>query len=720
MRRFKAELKQWSKGAMTADTTADKTPLDSATRARNVAFLKGGFPAKRKGVSVFTPAAQSGRNPILALDFNVGINWVIDSAGRWSKVNSSGVFSAIDAGAATPFTSGTHYPVHANAKNHLFVCNGVDAKKTNGTTVSNWGFAPPAAPSVSDAGAGGNMSGTYTVGLTAYNENTGHESSLSGQNSVTVAAGHKVSVTWVFPSDTQITKVRVHVFKLGLSSKFMRVGSVDVSPTPDVTTGGYSSGTLAVTLNLTDTDITNLTNVSPTTTSNNPPPANISFALFHGGRMFVTEGRYLYYSQLDDPESFDPNNFEVINTNDDQTIIGMAEVSDAQMLILKSGSLHALVGPNDPNVWDIKSVDPAIGLTSVRAINYIEGGIWWEAAQGLFKVEFGPNDPNAVAGAPVRADSPFISDRLENLNQSILNGTAAAYDSINQRLFFAVPESTSSSRNTILLPYNTKLRVFEDVWDPMDVSAMGVFSINGVRTAVIGGYQGRIFLVWQTPYVDGVRQTDGVSVTFTLAGTMTAATANTMTDSGATFDTANDGLREVTVFAVSPAGVVQRNTIASNTGTVLTLNNNWSITPDNTWKYYVGSPWYEFDTVHLEPSSGTEDGSGSAFYTRNFKRLLLRAASDAGATLDIYTIIDGDYSTFGSHSTFQVQTGGAKWDIDKWDVGRFGSSTVTSQHQSIGAKGHSCGIRVQSRLPGDSVTVLSLGLYGTEHNHKAK
>lgn len=716
MRRFKEELREWSKGAMTATSTADKIPVDASTRSRNVAFLKGGFPSKRKGCPILTPSAQTGKSPILGLGHNLGLNWTISQDGKFSKW-SNGTPSAVDAGNASPFTSGLHFPITTTAHNLLFMCNGVDAKKTDGTTVSAWGFNPPTAPTVSDAGAGGNMSGTYAVALTAYNENTGHESSLSGFNQVTVAAGHKVGVSWTFPADPQITKVRVHIFKFGLSSKFMRVGSTDVSPTPDPTTGGYASGTLAVTLNLTDADITNLIVSSPTFTSNNPPPPGITFALFHGGRMFVTDGKYLYFSQLDDPESFDPNNFEVVNTNDDQTIVGFAHVSNYQLLIFKSGSTHALTGPNDPTVWDIAEIDPAVGLSSVRSIVYIEGAIWWEALQGLFKVEFIPSD-FAIAGTPQRVDSPYISDNLENLNDALLGNACAAYDSVQQRLFFAVPDANSSSRNTQLLPFNTKLKVFEDIWDPMDTSALGVWVLNGVPVVVIGGYQGRIFQMWATPYVDGVRQTDGVSVTFTLNGTVTSTTVNTLTDSTATFDTASDGLAEIPVNAVSPAGLVQRNIIQSNTGTVLTLLNNWGVQPDSTWTYYIGNPWFEFDTAHVEPTSAPSEGS--AFYIRNFKHVLLRGVSDAGATLDVYSIIDGDFSAFGTHNVMTVQSGGAKWDIDKWDNGRLGSSAISTIHQTMGTKGHSCGIRVQSRIPGDSVTILSLGLYGTEHNYKAK
>lgn len=711
-RRFREELMEWSKGAIVTDITADKIPKDSSSRAHNVAFLKGGFPSKRKGVGIVTPAAQSGRHPILALDNALGMNWVIDDLGRWSKVDvNAGTFAAIDAGHTTPFTAGTHYPSTTTAKNLLFAANGIEAKKTDGTTVMAWGFAPPAAPTVVDSGVAGNPTGTYTFGLTALNENTGHESSLSATTSVTVA-GKKITVSWVFPSDTQITKVRVHIFKLGLSSQFFRLGSTDVTPTPDPTTGGYSSGTLSITVNVTDADINNLIIASPSQTENNPPPAGITFCQWHNGRMFVTDGNYLYFSKLDDPESFDPVNFEVVNTNDNQKIKAMAPLADFQLIIWKDGSSHILIGP-DPASWSIQPLDPSIGLSSIRAITFVEGAVWWEALQGLFRLEYAVYG----IGRPQRVDAPNISDRLENLNDALLGSTAAAYDSVHQRMFFAVPDENSASRNTLMLPFNTKLKVFEDTWDPMDVSALGVFVVNSVPVVVIGGYQGRVFQMWTTPYVDGVRQTDGVSVTFTLTGKVVSATATTLTDGTATFDTANDGLREVCVVAVSPQGLVQRNIIASNTSTVLTLVNNWNVQPDSTWSYYIGNPWFEFDTVHMHPTS-VPNREGSALYERTFKQILVRATSDAGASLDVYSIIDGDFSNFATHNSMAVMTGGAVWDLDKWDLGKFGSNNITTAHQSLGARGRTCGIRVQSRIPGDAVILLSLGLYGTEHSYK--
>lgn len=707
-RRFVQEFQQWSKGAVVADSTADKVPLDAATRAKNTAFLKGGFPAKRKGVSRLTASSQSGKNPILKLGNALSVNWLIDSAGRWSKY-SGGAFSAIDAGNPTPFTAGVKTYSVAAAKNLLFAVNGTDAKKTDGTTVSAFGIATPSNP-VTAVGAAGNPTGTYTIALTSYNENTGHESSLGSGSAITVA-GTKIHTTWSFPADPQVTKVRVHIFKQGLTNQFYRLGSTNVAPAPDPTTGGYSSGTTAIDINVTDADINNLIVRSPTfNASNNPPPTGLKYIAFHNGRMFGTDGTYLYYSQLDDPESWDPQRYEVVNTKDGQQIKAFISLADYQMLILKENSSYILVGPNDPNQWDIQPLDPTIGISGVNTLAATEGNVWWEAQQGWMRLQY---SNSGSVGRPIRVDAPNISDRLESVNENLLSGAVSAYDTIHQRLFLGVPDANSAARNTEILPFNTKLGVFEDLWDPMDVSAMGVFVEQNVPYVVIGGYQGRLFKVWDTPYVDGVRITDGVSVTFTLEGTVGSATATTLTDPGATFDTAGDGLIEIPVMAVSPTGVTSRNIINSNTSTVLTLKDNWPVQPDNTWKYYIGNPWFEFDTAHVSPTPIPGE-PGSSFRQHTFKQLGIRAVSETTANLDVYTIIDQDYTVFPTHNLFQASSGGARFDLDMWDVGRFGSGAVATDNQTLGTRGRTCGIRVQSRHPGESVLLLSLALLGSE------
>lgn len=711
-RKFKEEITEWSQGVMVGDQTGDKVPKNAATRARNAAWLKQGFPSKRKGIPILTASAQSGQHPILNLGYGVGLNWVIDDLGRWSKY-SGGVLSAIDVGHTTPFTAGTHIPSVALANNLMFAVNGIDAKKTDGTTVMQYGVSAPAAPTVVDSGIGGNPNGTYLFALTAYNSNTGAESNLSANTSVTVAA-HKITVSWTFPTDPQVTEVRVHVFKNGLTGKFFQIppSAADVTPAPDAN-GGYTSGTVSITVNLTDTDITNFLIASPSTTENSLPPAGMTFNAFHNGRMFGTDGKYLYYTKLNLPESWDPGRFEVVNTKDGQNIVAFISLSEQQMLILKDRSAYMLVGPNDPNTWEIVPLEPTVGITSFRTLVLTEGSVWWEALQGIFRVQY----TDSGVSKPQRVDVPNISDRIENLNDVNITASTFAYDQVHQRLILGVPNS-GDAVNSILLPFNTKIGVWEDTWDPMNVSALGVFIENNAPYVAIGGYKGRVFQVWNTPYVDGVRLNNGGGTNFTLTGNPTSATANTMTDTGATFDTAGDGLSEIPVVAVSASGQTQRAIIASNTGTVLTLTGNWGVIPDSTWTYYIGSPAFEVDTKHLNPTS-TPGIQGTSFNMHTFKRLLVRGATDTGqATLDVYAMVDGDMTNFKAHVQIPISSGGAKWDIDQWDVGVFGSGNISTAHRGLGVRGHTCGLRFRNYTPNQGAIVLDVGVYGTEQGYK--
>ena len=714
-RRFRAEVDTWLHGAEVTTTTPDKIHATAASRALNTAWLKA-WPSKRKGCELLTQAAQTGKAAILGmghLDTDAAeINWVIDDTGRWSKLDLDlGTLGAIDAANTTPFTAGTKYPSTTIANDYLFAVNGTDAKKTDGITVTNFGFAAPSVPTVVDAAVAGTPSGTYRFALTALNENSGHESSLSTYASVAVV-NSRITVSWTFPSDTQITKVRVHIFKEGLSSEFFRLGSTNVTPAPDATTGGYASTTTSITVNVSDTNINDLVTLSPSTSENDPPPTGCTFVHYHGNRIFATDGVDLYYSKVEDPESFDPNNVEHVNSKDGVNIIGCATLADTQLLILKSTSSHLLNGPSDPHIWEIAALDPTIGAISFRSIINAEGSVWWQAQQGIMSIKPG--------GMPTRMDSPNVSDRLENLEIPQLAFTSAAYDEIRQRILFSVPE-VGNTRNTLILPYNLKMGLWEDIWDPFDVSAMGVFADDEDEHFVaLGGYKGRLFRLWIDPYVDGVRRAnaDG-TVQFTLSGTVTSATGTTLTDSTATFDTDGDGLQEVIVIAVNAVGQIQRNRINSNTTTELTVENTWDSTPDSTWTYVIGSPNFEFDTKHFHPSSATVDGDGSVFNERNWKRVLIKGLTDTGqSTLDVYALKDGDTFDLSTHVEVPIFSGGAVWDTDTWDVGKFGFNKVSTTHRSLGVHARTCGLRIVNREPGNGAVVVSVGLYGTELGHK--
>lgn len=839
-------------------------------------------------------------------------------------MSSAGAYSAIDGSAPTPFTTGTTYPSTAIANNLLFAVNGQDKKKTNGTVVTNFGIAAPTLTSAVDSGVAGNPSGTYRIALTSYNSATGHESSRGNEIQV-VVVGKKITATWTFPTDTQVTHIRVHIFKVGLTDRFFRLTNTNVTPNAgsyDSAAGGYSSATTSVTIDVTDADINNLIIATPSQTENNPPPTGTKFIAYHGSRMWATDGNLLYYSKLGDPESFDPQNFERVGQGDGQDIVGFISLVDHQMVILKSGSAHLLTGPDDPNTWEVAPIDTTVGCAAARSIVASEGKVWWQAFNGIYTVEF--SELASAVTVPRRVDSPYVSEYFESLLAPELGTVCSLYHQQLQRVLFAVPTS-GSGRNSNILPKNLIHDVWEDIWDPVDVSAFGQFRIENKLVPVIGGYAGRVSQLWTLPYVDGVRTIDAAGNQFTLSGTVKGVTeqigidqivklstsafstlnifyagvesgewlslfaadrssfnptnssgltsrsapgsgasmtlfdsngtipgpggalgnfewftsgdaaaigfglkkktgfsiafdaaaaraygstltwshtcaggadsillvvvrddtavnntavtyngvamslltevfitpgfrytvwalanpaagahnvavtgpaniagcsasylhvasvtpVNSLTDTAATFDTANDALIEVPVVAVSPTGVAYRNVIISNTSTVLTLLNNWSVLPQPGWQYYVGSPNFEFDTKHVHPTS-VPGQEGSVFMERTWKDLLVKAYTDTTASvLDAYAMLNGDVDMAEpTHMTIVTSSGGAQWDVDLWDVGKFGFSKVATKHVSLGRSGRTCGIRFRNARPGEGVVLLGVGLMGSELNHK--
>jgi hypothetical protein len=206
---------------------------------------------------------------------------------------------------------------------------------------------------------------------------------------------------------------------------------------------------------------------------------------------------------------------------------------------------------------------------------------------------------------------------------------------------------------------------------------------------------------------------------FTLKGTIESFTSTTLTDTSATFDVAGDGLAEIVVQAVDGDGNRFRNIITSNTATVLTLMNEWTLDATKTWTYYIGCPNWEFDTKSMAPTSAPVEGS--LFNSRKFKRLHITGQSVVGATtVQVNAIIDNITNPFARSMDVSWTVAGATWDVDLWDVGVFGQEDVIATvHKSIGKKGKVIGFRLINREPNEAIILTGLGVQGTELSYKS-
>jgi len=740
--RFREDFNSWERGVISGGR-ADKIPKEASPHATNAALLYVGatpltaVPAKRLGCNIITAAAESGTPEILGLyhfrrrsggaytDFDL----VVSDGGRFSKI-SSGAFAAADSGIASPFTSGTHYPSFETMNNLCFIANGQEAKKFDGSNIYNFGITTPDAPSVADSGAGGDPDGTYEFRLALYNSNTGHESSPSDSASVTVAT-NTITITTTAANvadntsthDNQITHVRIYARETTLSSTYFRL--TDTSMT--VNDGGaYASahggwaidgGAHSWTFALTDAQMNNLTVKVPGLTENNPPPSGTIAIAEHLSRMFATDGVDLYYSGIGKPEAFDTtNDFERVGFDDGQRILGLRALSQNMLGIFKERSTYALVG-TDANSWEVRVIDDTVGMVAQRSLFSAEGTAYWWSQFGPYAWTSGQS-PKPLA-------YPEFSDKVakDKLNMAKLDIIVGGPDVERQRILWAVPQvidGAKQTRNTGIYSYNYRLGVWEGVWDPMDVSALGVlWDSDDAPFLNIGNYGGRVFRVWDGNQ-DGARTVSG-GTTFTLEGTVTGSTNNTLTDSSATFDTADAGLDELAVYAISSDNRVQRRIISSNTGTALTVSSNWSVNPTTSYTYVIATPNFCWELVHTNVVSSPEGYKISQpFRRKRYKAAFITALCDTGnLTITLEYLLDNPGQVPTATTTVSAaDTTLARFGTAKFDEAIFGEAKATPVRVRIGRSGRAFSMRVCNREPNTQMVLLNVGLQGSTLSDK--
>lgn len=406
----------------------------------------------------------------------------------------------------THFSPGQDPPLWAQLNNVLYGADGDSALKVVDVTGVATGFpvgmdAPTVALNTAGVGtngdfypeaiAGGAMSAsTWQVALTWFNNNTGHESSLSPYVEVPVALNQRIQVTWdETPTDTQITHVRVYMRKVGVMTTFARLSAWEfaINDSPQL------FGTAA------DLNASLLLTLAPSTTSNNPPVDNVLGFASHASRLFTWDAANIYWSQLASAEAFDPLDFLPVSPNDGSKIVAVHEVDNNTLVIFKERSMYGLYG-TDPNSWTLELIDPSVGCVSPYSLVTIEGRTYWWSLLGPMAWDYG--------SAPQQVGYAYIQEtvRPAALNPSYANRVVGVADPPNQRVQFAFPVAESLDRNTTMIPWSYRMNVWEsDSWNPFDVaSAMTATDEDGRQFVWLGGYEGRIFK-WWLGNTDGLR-----------------------------------------------------------------------------------------------------------------------------------------------------------------------------------------------------------------------
>jgi hypothetical protein len=666
----------WSKGAMSAPGQ-DLGPKGSFPTGENTILLHntGGSAVvgQRAGWALVTATPQTA-SPLVIGQFdyvrNTGTlssaayHLAVGSTGRLDKVAADGTFSSADSGTAIPFTAGVYPPSFAAMNNLCFIANGVDPLHAfNGTDVWNAGLAAPSAPSISDGGAGNLPADDYAVKITFYDSATGLESSASPEDTLTLGASKKITVTWTaYAGEHPITATRVYLRQDSNQTEFFRVAEV---ATPTVT---YD-------ISLTQDQIDALTNLVPDEDEFDPPPSGLIGVEAHNSRLFAHDGEKVYFSQLGQPEAWDPEHYFNVNPNDGQAITALHSAHEV-LLVFKRDALWVLYG-EDPETWVPRLVDPGVGCLNERSVVTVEGTTYWWSEHGPMSWD-GQSVPKNIALGKIDSDIAFEAAlstlaAAPNNDESVV-GIVAAVDIVNQRVLWAAPE-VNSVQNNLIFPYKYRFDQWEATrWVGIDAASLAtVQDANSTPQVFLGGYKGQIFRY------GGVKN-DGTP-SGTLSGDVSLATATTLTIASGTLLTTGGALAERYVTIHDGDGNYQRKRIASNTGTVITLasGEEFSPVPNSAWTWTVGAinfylclPWSTF---------------GAPFVKKRLEYGYVWAGSSTdGAELKVE--LHRNYADDVRIRTFDLvlESTGLIWDASFWDEAVWGSGIPTTRHRKRVAK----------------------------------
>lgn len=493
-------------------------------------------------------------------------------------------------------------PAMVQANNMLFTAGGKAGtlRKFRSTTASKWGIAAPGtAPTISDSGVAGSHTGTYEARVTFYNSVTGHESSAGTTSSTVTVTGKQLSWSSIPTSlDSQVTDRKLYLRNTGTMSSFYLVATL--------------AGNVATT---TTTNVSDslLVTAGPDSAENNPPPDNAFLAAWHKSRMFLSDGVYVYFSKLGNPEAFDPDSYEQIDTNDGGGVITNIVSHEGDLVIFKERATYAILG-DDPNTWEIRQVDPSVGCVGGAAAIAANGQlfVWTHRGPAIF-----------AGGQFTFIGQELLAQTLATLNRANALGVVAGVDEDSDVVMWAVPLSGSTS-NTIIIPYNYKLNRFEaSKWDPfLGVAAMTAVAdvgSGGVPTPYLATATGQLF--------KGGGTTDGLaSGTTTGTTTATGTSTTSFTDGSATFTTA--AVPGLTVrFFTSDGTQVGSSLVTGGTGTSLSFSPAITTVIGTTYTYTVGRVPFRWKTQLLH--------FGSPFTMKRWQFLRIEGAN--GATVRVYS-----------------------------------------------------------------------------------
>lgn len=304
----------------------------------------------------------------------------------------------------------------------LYMCNGTDAKKWDGTTVSGWGIATPAtAPTISFGAGSLSPTSGYQYVYCFKNSTTGHVSTASAPSASTLAqTSQNFTVSGASSADAQVDKISIFRTLDGGSLYYFLA---DVTNTPGWT---YVDSTADSGLN---TDI-----VAPISHANDIPPSGISLVKFHMGRMWVATGNNVYFAGGPDTttgvpeEAFPPAN--VFKFPD--AVTAMASTTNG-LVVFTSADAYVILGTDTASFWS-RVWQKNFGVQSQNCVAqdgdvlflYTSKSQLFEVSDSLDEIGFGIGD-KLLASFPPASCYLALHRSGNDAGLFISNGTDSIY-----------------------------------------------------------------------------------------------------------------------------------------------------------------------------------------------------------------------------------------------------------------------------------------------------
>lgn len=295
------------------------------------------------------------------------------------------------------------------ANNFVFFGDGVDMKKYDGTTVTNWGINPqPASVPTTASGGAGNVPGSighryiYAYGVSA----TGYISDVSDPSVVVTTPLQTWTVTGARCTDTQCDKVHIYRTEDG--------GSVylELSNSPINNPG---AGTWSIVDNDADTSLQQ-SSPAPFPGVNDKPPALKGFRFF-AGRIWGFKNDTVYFSTFEECTTSVPEECwgqPLTNSRSfGSQVFGLGKTPDFLLVFTTRGIYR--IGGDSLNTFTYSQLSANMGVRNRACIADFDDKVAWLDFSNTIQVTDGYSIAKDDLSLPIRPDIEAIDHSLASL-----------------------------------------------------------------------------------------------------------------------------------------------------------------------------------------------------------------------------------------------------------------------------------------------------------------